>query len=197
MHCHGNRPDCSTILAVLRAMARNIPRFAWLAEFPANREKNREFRRFGRFPRKSVSKSSVNSARCENEFPTQQNRELIRDIRELIPPYQAGTGNKARYRSARLKGSLHASPWLSKCRRRGRSTRSGGASIDPLGTGRVERTAERLYRLVRHSREESAAVGGGVNRERPHPEAPRRTDDPAGNFATICDEDFFEHPRSS
>jgi len=29
----------------------------------------------------------------QDEFPAQQNRELIRDNRELIPPYQAGTGN--------------------------------------------------------------------------------------------------------
>jgi hypothetical protein len=32
------------------------------------------------------------------EFPTHQNRELIRDIRELIPPYQAGTGNSGNWR---------------------------------------------------------------------------------------------------
>src|SRR5271170_5887194 len=43
-----------------------------------------------------------------------------------------------RNRSARLTGSLRARPWLSKCRRRGRSTRAGGGSIDPLGTGRIE-----------------------------------------------------------
>ena len=29
----------------------------------------------------------------QDEFPAQQNRELILDNRELIPPYQAGTGN--------------------------------------------------------------------------------------------------------
>src|SRR5271156_6246700 len=29
----------------------------------------------------------------QNEFPARQNGELIRDDRETIPPYQAGTGN--------------------------------------------------------------------------------------------------------
>ena len=52
-----------------------------------------------------------------------------------------------------------------------------------------------LVSLVGEPGEESAAVDGGVNRERPHPEAPRRADDPAGNFATICDEDVCEHGR--
>jgi len=33
-----------------------------------------------------------------NEFPTQQNRELIRDNRETIPPYQAGTGKSGNWR---------------------------------------------------------------------------------------------------
>src|SRR5271168_5282462 len=62
-------------------------------QIPANREENREFSRFGRFLRKSAPKTLCEFSSLQDEFPAQQNRELIGDNRELIPPYQAGTGN--------------------------------------------------------------------------------------------------------
>src|SRR5271163_1431463 len=62
-------------------------------QIPANREENREFSRFGRFFAKIRTENMCEFSSLQDEFPAQQNRELIRDNRELIPPYQAGTGN--------------------------------------------------------------------------------------------------------
>src|SRR5277367_6775881 len=69
-------------------------------QIPANREENREFSRFGGFFAKIRAQNMCEFSSLQDEFPAQQNRELIRDNRELIPPYQAGTGN-ALNRSAR------------------------------------------------------------------------------------------------
>jgi hypothetical protein len=65
-----------------------VPRL-WL--IPANSEKNSEFRRLTVLC--EICLENICEFRSlQGEFPAQQNRELIRDIRELNPPYQAGTG---------------------------------------------------------------------------------------------------------
>src|SRR5271169_6426551 len=45
-----------------------------------------------------------------DDFPTRQNRQLIRDNREAIPPYQARTGNWARTRFSSPDGSNCVAP---------------------------------------------------------------------------------------
>ena len=66
---------------------------------------------------------------------------------------------------------------------------------DRLAVEIAVRALADLVDLVGEPGEESAAVGGGVDCDRPHPEAPRRADDPAGDFAAVGDEDVCEHGR--
>src|SRR5277367_4546736 len=61
-------------------------------QIPANREENKEFSPIRAFFGKIRTENMCEFSSLQDEFPAQQNRELIRDNRELIPPYQAGTG---------------------------------------------------------------------------------------------------------
>jgi hypothetical protein len=72
------------------------------AEFPAGREKSREFFRFSRFLRKSVSKTSFFPGICE-EIPYGSSREFICARTELVPPFGPEQGI---WRRIRLRQSL-------------------------------------------------------------------------------------------
>jgi hypothetical protein len=50
-----------------------------------------------------------------------------------------------------------------------------------------------MHRLIRHPHVKRIGVGIRINRNRPHPEPPRRADHPARDLAAIGDEESLEH----
>ena len=73
------------------------------------------------------------------EFPAQQSRELIRDNRETIPPYQAGTGKSGNRRPAAIR------PLCVRARRRQAATASSpGARRTWSPTARLREGASDL-----------------------------------------------------
>ena len=50
-----------------------------------------------------------------------------------------------------------------------------------------------MHRLVRHLDMECIAVSIRIDGDRLDPHKARGFDDPAGDFAAICDQNFFEH----
>jgi hypothetical protein len=50
-----------------------------------------------------------------------------------------------------------------------------------------------MHRLIRHLHKRRAGIRVRIDRHRLDTHAARRLDNPASNFATVGDEDFFEH----
>ena len=57
----------------------------------------------------------------------------------------------------------------------------------------VRRGRADMHRLVRHLDMQRISVGVGIDRDRLDPHLFRRLDHPAGDFATVRDQDFLEH----
>jgi hypothetical protein len=66
-------------------------------KFPGRREKSREFLRFSRFLRKSVSKTSAKPASCER-IPCADEQGIISREQGIYSAFGAGAGNLARNR---------------------------------------------------------------------------------------------------
>ena len=54
-----------------------------------------------------------------------------------------------------------------------------------------------MHRLIRHANVESISVGVGIHGHGSDAHAPSRFDDPAGDLATVGDEDFSDAKRAS
>ena len=50
-----------------------------------------------------------------------------------------------------------------------------------------------MHRLVRHLDMKCIAIGVRIDGDRLDPHTARGLDNPAGDFAAICDQNFFEH----